>query len=69
MASEAERTDLCLCVTYLRATERAALAGARWLGRADQDSAEEAAFSGMRAAPRTSAATSATASPKPNCAG
>ncbi len=43
-----ERTDLCLCVTYLRATERAALAGARWLGRADQDNAEEAAFSGMR---------------------
>ena len=50
MAAEAERTDLCLCVTYLRATERAALAGARWLGRADQDSAEEAAFSGMRGA-------------------
>jgi fructose-1,6-bisphosphatase II len=43
-----ERTDLCLCVTYLRATERAALAGARWLGRADQESAEEAALSGMR---------------------
>ena len=43
-----ERTDLCLCVTYLRATERAALAGARWLGRADQESAEEAAVSGMR---------------------
>ncbi len=37
----------CLCVTYLRATERAALAGARWLGRADQESAEEAAFSGI----------------------
>jgi fructose-1,6-bisphosphatase II len=50
MAAEAERTDLCLCVMYLRATERAALAGARWLGRADQDSAEEAAFSGMRGA-------------------
>ena len=29
-------------------TERAALAGARWLGRADQDAAEEAAFSGAR---------------------
>jgi fructose-1,6-bisphosphatase II len=43
-----EQTDLCLCVTYLRATERAALAGARWLGRADQESAEEAAVSGMR---------------------
>jgi fructose-1,6-bisphosphatase II len=43
-----ERTDLCICETYLRATERAALAGARWLGRADQESAEEAAVSGMR---------------------
>ena len=29
-------------------TERAALAGARWLGRADQEAAEEAAFSGAR---------------------
>jgi fructose-1,6-bisphosphatase II len=49
--SEAQAAgSLCLCVTYLRATERAALAGARWLGRADQDSAEEAAFSGMEAA-------------------
>jgi fructose-1,6-bisphosphatase II len=48
MADEGEHTGLCLCVTYLRATERAALAGARWLGRADQDSAEEAAFSGMQ---------------------
>ena len=41
---------VCLCVNYLRATERAALAGARWLGRADQKGAEEAAFSGMEAA-------------------
>jgi fructose-1,6-bisphosphatase II len=40
----------CMCETYLRATERAALAGARWLGRADQESAEESAFSGMEAA-------------------
>jgi fructose-1,6-bisphosphatase II len=31
-------------------TERAALAGARWLGRADQEAAEEAAFSGMQLA-------------------
>jgi fructose-1,6-bisphosphatase II len=52
VTSVEERTDLCLCVTYLRATERAALAGARWLGRADQESAEEAAFSGMRGALR-----------------
>jgi fructose-1,6-bisphosphatase II len=51
--TQAEEQDAgapCLCVNYLRATERAALAGARWLGRADQDSAEEAAFSGMEAA-------------------
>jgi fructose-1,6-bisphosphatase II len=40
----------CLCVNYLRVTERAALAGARWLGRADREGAEEAAFSGMAAA-------------------
>src|SRR2546430_11649943 len=38
----------CVCETYARATERAALAGARWLGRGDQTGAEEAAFSGMR---------------------
>jgi fructose-1,6-bisphosphatase II len=49
-ADREKRTDLCLCVTYLRATERAALAGARWLGRADQEGAEEAATSGMRSA-------------------
>lgn len=39
----------CLCVHFARATERAALAGARWLGQADQEAAEEAAASGMRA--------------------
>jgi fructose-1,6-bisphosphatase II len=49
-AGEQQARPLCICETYLRATERAALAGARWLGRADQDSAEEAAFSGMEAA-------------------
>jgi fructose-1,6-bisphosphatase II len=38
----------CLCVHYSRVTERAALAAARWLGRADQEGAEEAAASGMR---------------------
>jgi fructose-1,6-bisphosphatase II len=31
-------------------TERSALAGARWLGRADREAAEEAAFSGARIA-------------------
>jgi fructose-1,6-bisphosphatase II len=41
---------LCLCVSYARATERAALAAGRWLGRADQVAAQEAAASGMRGA-------------------
>jgi fructose-1,6-bisphosphatase II len=44
------RRGLCLCESYARVTERAALASARWLGRADQDAAEEAAFSGARMA-------------------
>ena len=39
----------CACQGYLRATERAALVSARWLGRADEDAAEEAAATGMRA--------------------
>jgi fructose-1,6-bisphosphatase II len=38
----------CLCQSYLRATERAALASARWLGRADQEGAEDAACDGMK---------------------
>jgi fructose-1,6-bisphosphatase II len=37
----------CLCGFYARATEAAALASARWLGRADREGAEEAAFSAM----------------------
>jgi fructose-1,6-bisphosphatase II len=44
------RRPPCLCENYARVTERAALAGARWLGRADQDAAEDAAFSGARIA-------------------
>ena len=40
----------CLCTQYARATEWAALAGARWLGRADEEAAEDAAASGMKAA-------------------
>src|SRR5260221_14228057 len=48
-SGERQIVPFCLCETYLRATERAALAGARWLGRADQESAEEAAVSGMEA--------------------
>ena len=40
----------CLCESYARVTERAALAGARWLGRADQEAAEEDAATAMRLA-------------------
>ena len=40
----------CICTTYAKATEWAALAGARWLGRADEEAAEDAASTGMRAA-------------------
>jgi fructose-1,6-bisphosphatase II len=40
----------CLCESYARVTEAAALAGARWLGRADQAAAEEAAVSGAEQA-------------------
>jgi fructose-1,6-bisphosphatase II len=40
----------CLCETYARATERAALAGARWLGRADQEGAERDSAEAMRSA-------------------
>ena len=37
----------CLCESLARGTERAALASARWLGRADEAAALEAASSGM----------------------
>ena len=37
----------CLCESFARVTERAALASARWLGRADEDGAQEAACTGM----------------------
>ena len=40
----------CLCESFARVTERSAMAGARWLGRADKEAAEEAAFSGARLA-------------------
>jgi fructose-1,6-bisphosphatase II len=43
----------CLCESYARVTERAALAGARWLGRADQESAERDASRAMRTALET----------------
>ena len=42
--------DPCICELYARATERASLAAARWLGRADQAAAEEAACTGMKGA-------------------
>ncbi len=41
---------LCLCESYARVTEASALASARWLGRADQEAAERAAFTGAREA-------------------
>jgi fructose-1,6-bisphosphatase II len=40
----------CLCESYARVTERSALASARWLGRADEDGAQEAACTGMQEA-------------------
>ena len=51
-AHEVEQTpeiqQPCMCQSYLRATEHAALRSARWLGRADQEKAEDAAAFGMR---------------------
>jgi fructose-1,6-bisphosphatase II len=49
-ATESNVDPHCLCQSYLRATERAALASARWLGRADQEAAEDAACDGMKQA-------------------
>jgi fructose-1,6-bisphosphatase II len=49
-ATEPNVDQHCLCQSYLRATERAALASARWLGRADQEAAEDAACDGMKRA-------------------
>ena len=42
------QSERCPCQTFLRATERAALGAARWLGRDDQEAAEEAAADRMR---------------------
>jgi fructose-1,6-bisphosphatase II len=47
---ERQERRFCLCESFARVTERAALAGARWLGRADPEGAMEAASSGMRIA-------------------
>ena len=43
-----QEARFCLCENYARVTERAALAGARWLGRAEQETAEEDASTAMR---------------------
>ena len=48
-AAEVDRPQ-CQCETFARVTERAALAGARWLGRADKEAAEEASFTAARKA-------------------
>jgi fructose-1,6-bisphosphatase II len=48
--TENDARPACLCESYARVTEGAALAGARWLGRADVDGAEESTFSAMRTA-------------------
>ncbi len=47
--AEEERPP-CQCETFSRVTERAALAGARWLGRADKEAAEDASFTAARQA-------------------
>jgi len=41
---------VCQCESFATVTERAALASGRWLGRGDEEGAQEAAVSGMRAA-------------------
>jgi fructose-1,6-bisphosphatase II len=42
------RQAACLCESYARVTERAALAGARWLGQGDDQAAERDAAAAMR---------------------
>src|SRR5919108_3331761 len=44
----APRQGLCLCENYARVTEAAALAGARWLGRADEAGADRDSARAMR---------------------
>jgi fructose-1,6-bisphosphatase II len=48
VGAAADEARFCLCESYARVTERAALAGARWLGRADQQTAEDDASTAMR---------------------
>jgi fructose-1,6-bisphosphatase II len=47
---QAEAGDPCPCESFARSTDRAALAAARWLGRADETAAAEAAATGMASA-------------------
>ena len=42
-----EAAVACICESCVRATEASALASARWLGRADVEGAEQAAFEAM----------------------
>ena len=46
-AAETGSARSCLCESFARVTERAALASARWLGRADEAGAQEAACTGI----------------------
>ena len=47
---EGAAPDRCLCETYARVTERAALVAARWLGSGDETAAEQDASKAMREA-------------------
>jgi len=47
---EAAAPERCLCETYARVTERAALVAARWLGSGDETAAEQEASKAMREA-------------------
>jgi fructose-1,6-bisphosphatase II len=48
IVTPAAQRELCLCENYARVTERSALAGARWLGRADDEAADRDAAEAMR---------------------
>jgi fructose-1,6-bisphosphatase II len=48
VAQEQPASRLCLCEQYVRVTEGGALTAARWLGRADQEAAEQSAAQAMR---------------------
>jgi fructose-1,6-bisphosphatase II len=50
VAEPRRREEPCLCESYARATEGAALGAARWLGRSNDESAEREAADAMRGA-------------------